>query len=134
MSDQKLPGNVLRVDVGCACHNEKKASHTDFGLPFECHGAFSLLFPVRVFEPSGELEYRQMRQSWVRDSLAIFDKFYEDARKNLMQHEPMVIRPQRQGRALAVIDAEDMVAASSGNGDDHDEQPEDSGEPLKEQN
>ena len=105
--------NVARIDVACACH------HSDLG----CRGVLQIDLPIRMFDSTGEIEYRQMRQRFVGRALAIFDEFYERVRKDLMTRDPTLLRPRRIATNVALVEVEGMSGngADPASGDDEDD-------------
>lgn len=102
--------DMVRADIVCPCHQPGAG----------CQGALSLRFPVRMFEPAGELEYRQVRQRAVSNFIEVFDEFYERVRADLMKRDELVIRPKRGGQQVMIVGTDDLRQASDeGNGKEH---------------
>lgn len=98
----KVP-EALGVNIACGCH-------TTMQNP-ACPGAMNLLFPTRMFDAHGELEYRQSRIKAAMDFVALWDRYYEEARKQLAAVDPHTMRPVRAGRKFHIIELAEEVGA-----------------------
>ena len=106
------PDDAIAANIVCPCHHSGT-----------CNGAMQLVFPVRMFEPLGEIEYRQQRNQAVRNFLQVWDEMYERCRRDLHAKDPLVMRPMRLGRQVVILDTEgikDATEPGGGNGKDKD--------------